>query len=786
MDRSGAENRTDTKDETMNAPDRDAIPFSVDIARMIELLAVQIYPSPFALLRENVQNAFDAIMMRRHSGQTFEPAVEVTIESGRIQVKDNGIGMSREELRQHFWRAGSSSKNTDEARAAGVVGTFGIGAMANFGIADRLEVVSESAQTGERTRCVAERATLSVTDDCISFEGEPATGESGTTVTATMQPGKSIDVGRAIGYIGDFVRFVDIPIRVNGALASQQPLEQAVAELQATWRWNGQRIPLGPRLIADVLLTGAATGEVRVDVREIALEGKPISGRLVLRQGAGPLRTFRNRFGLAAASIPSVYQLGGVADFLLLQPTAGREALTTESQDFLNSFAAPLDALISERLAERAEANVSQSFINWAAAHQRWDLCGMLRARIEPGDSATLHELAAKSETRPLLVYGGSDPATMGLASPERPMVQLARNPQRRQCEQQYLASYGKIDMLSDEPKILKRLSPADLSTAQYSLAFRLTEILNADYFLLAEIQFGTISHGLPILVQGQQPVTITLDPAAANVTVMLQVYETEYGAFGHMAKDFVRNVIFPKVANLVPSATRQGAEAFLKTLQRTREIFEYERSDLDSLRSLWTDYLEGRINMHQASEKAAAIRRSYQVIEINSTGRVRDVVPDVTENSQAQPEAEEPNYTAMPPIERRDMSTDRKLLTIDEPDPPLKGYRCFLALSKRIREERGEFFLQPHRTSVVWGGQKALFIFEHQSGEFGLYYDVQMSEPVSPTSGGGSFETSTIIMKNQIFIPVPEPLRSAFLPAAGETKRLEIRCDLLYIDGAR
>jgi molecular chaperone HtpG len=115
-----------------------------------------------------------------------------------------------------------------------------------------------------------------------------------------------------------------------------------------------------------------------------------------------------------------------------------------------------------------------------------------------------------------------------------------------------------------------------------------------------------------------------------------------------------------------------------------------------------------------------------------------------------------------------------------------LKRYRCFLALSKRIREERGEFFLQPHRTSVVWGGQKALFIFEHQSGEFGLYYDVQMSEPVSPTSGGGSFETSTIIMKNQIFIPVPEPLRNAFLPAVGETKRLEIRCDLLYIDGAR
>src|SRR5439155_2359594 len=91
------------------------IPFAVDISRMIELLAAQIYPSPFALLRENVQNAFDAILMRKHLGQEFDPTVEVTIEPNRVRVTDNGIGMSREDLRNHFWRAGSSSKNTKEA-----------------------------------------------------------------------------------------------------------------------------------------------------------------------------------------------------------------------------------------------------------------------------------------------------------------------------------------------------------------------------------------------------------------------------------------------------------------------------------------------------------------------------------------------------------------------------------------------------------------------------------------------------------------------------------------------
>jgi molecular chaperone HtpG len=769
----------------MSTASDDAIPFSVDISRMIELLAAQIYPSPFALLRENVQNAFDAIKLRKHAGQTFDALIDVTIEPNRICVADNGIGMSRKELREHFWRAGSSSKNTTDARAAGVVGTFGIGAMANFGIADRLEVVSESVRTPERTRCVAERETLSVTDDCIHFTGEEVTGEPGSTIIATIRPSNAIDVAQATAYISEFVRFVELPVTVNGSVVSQVPLEQAVPALIESWRWEEKGVALGHELVADVVLTGAGSGEVQVDLSDIRLGGTPFPGCLILRQGAGVLRTFRSRFGLAAASIPSVYQLGGIADFLVLQPTAGREALTTQSLEFLNRFAAPVDMLISKHLAGRREANVSQAFINWVATHNQWDLCGMLRARIEPGDSATLKELARKSQDKPLLVYGGTDPSMIALASAERPLVQLARNPQRRQCEHNYLTRNGRIEELSDEPKVLKQPAPAELTMAQSSLAFRLTEILSSDYFLAVELGFGTISHSLPILVLGTNPVVITLDPNAANVSVMLQLYEKEYGAFGHMAKDFVRNVIFPKVSGLVPSATRQGTEAFLKTLQRTRDVFEYEKADLENLTSLWRDYLAGKITMHQAAVKATEVQRSYQVLDPATIGQVRDVVPDVSEAPVAA-EQQGPNLAPLPPIQRLDIATDRKLLTIEDPDLPLKGYRCFLAISKRIREERGEFFLQPHRTSVVWGGQKALFIFEHQSGEVGLYYDVQMSEPVAATSGGGAFESCTIVMKNQIFIPVPEPVRDAFLPAIGETKRLEVRCDLLFIDGDR
>lgn len=761
------------------------IPFDVDISRMIEVLAAQIYPTPFALLRENVQNSFDAILLRKHLGQDFEPRIEVTIEPKRVCVTDNGIGMSREDLRNHFWRAGSSSKNTEDARAAGVVGTFGIGAMANFGIAEELHVETESAQTKERTACSAARSTLSVTEECIVFERQPSANSPGTTVTATMQDDKAIDVAKAQTYIAQFVTYLPIDVLVNGTKASGQPIENSVPALARTWSVSEQGYDLGAGLKADIDLTGAINGEVRVILRNIELGLDKLEGRMVLRQGVGNLRTFRSGFGLATTNVTSIYSFGGVADFLFLQPTAGREALTTDSMQLLQRIVSQVDQVVSLFLAERPESNSSTPFVAWARKFRRFDLCGHLRVRIEPGGSMPLNEVRDLSQKKPILVYSGTDSATIEHASEDRPIIMLTRDSLRRDCELKYLRRHCSIEELSDDPKVLKRKSDLETTTAEKALAFRLASILSSDYFLETHIRFGTISHGLPLLVTRRQaPAEVFLDTEGATVKLILELYDKEYAAFGHMAKDFVRNMIFPRVKDLVPSATRQGAEAFLKSIHRTREIFEYESSDLESLASLWQDYMSGKLTFQQATVRSNRVAtRSYQVVDRAVAGAVRDVVPDIIANQAATEQPDSSEYGSMPPIERLDMKTDRKLLTIEDNEPPLKGYRCFLALTNRIREEKADFFLQPHRTSVVWGGQKALFIFEHHSGDFGLYYDLQTQNLISDESGGGKFETCTIVMKNRIFIPIPPPIQASFLPHKTEKKRFEVRCDILHID---
>src|SRR5450631_3284917 len=123
-------------------------PIEVDLERILPLLAREIYTSPFAFLRENVQNAVDAIRMQkyreRRQKRRATHEIRIALDGNRLSITDTGIGMTREDLAAFFWSIGKSGKHTAEAKSAGVVGTFGIGGMANFGVCSRLEVMTRT------------------------------------------------------------------------------------------------------------------------------------------------------------------------------------------------------------------------------------------------------------------------------------------------------------------------------------------------------------------------------------------------------------------------------------------------------------------------------------------------------------------------------------------------------------------------------------------------------------------------------------------------------------------
>src|SRR5438552_13080957 len=167
---------------------KEQIAFDVETSRILEILSSEIYDSPKAFLRENVQNAYDAILMRctAQGIPIAERRIEITVEKERLTVQDDGIGMNDEVLKRNFWKAGSSGKKSDLAQRSGVIGTFGIGAMANFGVCTALKVETRHIESGVTLISTAKREDLRIAQDCIDLERVTDDREPGTKVIADL------------------------------------------------------------------------------------------------------------------------------------------------------------------------------------------------------------------------------------------------------------------------------------------------------------------------------------------------------------------------------------------------------------------------------------------------------------------------------------------------------------------------------------------------------------------------------------------------------------------------
>ena len=754
------------------------IAFRLDLPRMLALLADQIYQSPLALLRENAQNAFDAIRMRQAiPNDDFVPSIQVTVDGEQVVISDNGIGMTAAEVETNFWYAGRSSKNTDAARAAGVVGTFGIGAMANFGVADELVLETESAVAPERTRSSVNKADLSTDTKSIALTPIPPTGTPGTTISARLSHDTRMSVQDARTFLHGFVEFLDVPVTFNGEPLSGARHRDVLPSERHSWTEHQEGLSVGGLLNGDLQVFGMASGELRVvidNVRSPVSPGTP--GSVVLLQDRNVIRTMRSGFGLATIALQSHYQWGGVVDLPFLTPTAGREALDAASAQLLQQVISAIDALVSPMAAEHPECFANDGFLRWLLATRQFQLCGPLEVTARPFTQPEQLESVVKRHG--LKFYSGRDESAIRrYASEDEPLIVLSRRTPRRDCELGYLTSHG-IREIDTRPRVENELRTEDSTFAHTALATRIERVLEEDYFLATDIRFGTITGGLPMLVTDTgKPVVIYVDPGSSSVAPLLALYRDDFDAFGPFVKDFIRSTVFSRIADLVPSSTREGSEAFLRHLRANREWFEYELSDRANLEEIFEQVTGGHLTIDEARKRLASTESSFLDVSPAATAPLSSVIrePRDERSMQFRPDP----FSATPGIDRRDEKTQARILTSEA---PVNGYRCFLSISNRVQRDKGHFFLQPHSTEVVWGGRKVLFVFQHHSRRFGLYYDILCPGLVGTGSGGGPKPTATILTKNRTFIPIPDEIGADFVPKGSERKRLEVRCDILYL----
>ena len=126
-------------------------------ARLLRLLVgSNLYPTPDVCVRELLQNAWDAIELRRASGDGSGGSIVVRFSAAErwFEVEDDGIGMSREDVKASFLSVGSDKLEALGAKgqAGEQVAFFGIGVLSVFLVASRAELVTRKASEEQGVR----------------------------------------------------------------------------------------------------------------------------------------------------------------------------------------------------------------------------------------------------------------------------------------------------------------------------------------------------------------------------------------------------------------------------------------------------------------------------------------------------------------------------------------------------------------------------------------------------------------------------------------------------------
>jgi molecular chaperone HtpG len=202
--------------------------FQAEVRQVLSIVVESLYSNPEIFLRELISNASDAIdklsfrALTEHGlrADGEELAIEIVPDeaAGTLTLRDNGVGMTKEELIQNLGTiARSGTREMAKALAEqkknaeiGLIGQFGVGFYSAFLVADRVTVDSRAAG--------ADAAWRWQSDAGGSFTVEPAErAERGTTITLHLKDDQKeyLQEWRLKSLVTKYSDYVRYPIRLQ-------------------------------------------------------------------------------------------------------------------------------------------------------------------------------------------------------------------------------------------------------------------------------------------------------------------------------------------------------------------------------------------------------------------------------------------------------------------------------------------------------------------------------------------------------------------------------------------
>lgn len=221
--------------------------FKVDLRGIVDILSHHLYSSERVYLREILQNARDAIESRIRIDESFVGGVAITPAVGNapMVIRDNGVGLTDDEMRSLLATIGGSSKRDDfETQRRLFLGQFGIGLLSCFLVADTIDVRSRSARTDDAPTIHWVGHSDGTFDIAEAADPLP---EPGTEVRITPRHGDAhwCSPETVTELVELFAEHLDVPITVDQHVLSQQTPPWGL-DVEAQLQWCRERFGFEP------------------------------------------------------------------------------------------------------------------------------------------------------------------------------------------------------------------------------------------------------------------------------------------------------------------------------------------------------------------------------------------------------------------------------------------------------------------------------------------------------------------------------------------------------------
>ena len=230
----------------MTKKTKENLNFQAEVSKLLHLVANSLYSEREIFLRELISNSADACEKLRYQSLSKKNLLEndkdlkinIRVSKKRkiIEVEDNGIGMSRQDLIENLGtiaRSGTGKfieamKNKKEEADISAIGQFGVGFYSSYMVADSVEASSKDAEKKE--------ANLWISNGKESYSIEKINKDKrGTSITLHVKKDSEefLDAFRLRSIITKYSNYIPFPIYLKDLDSKEK--EEKINEGNPLW-----------------------------------------------------------------------------------------------------------------------------------------------------------------------------------------------------------------------------------------------------------------------------------------------------------------------------------------------------------------------------------------------------------------------------------------------------------------------------------------------------------------------------------------------------------------------